>query len=144
MGAPGHDVSNIALSDIRISGKGGGNAALMTREVPEQLREYPDAARFRHLPAHGLYCRHVTGLSLDRTTFIVDEPDARPALVLDDVRGAIVRRLVATAPSGEAPVAWLRASRDCRLDPDVEARTLRTEGNVPAKRWSERRRIAEE
>jgi polygalacturonase len=35
-GVPGHDVSDIALSDIRISGKGGGAAALVTR--PEPLR----------------------------------------------------------------------------------------------------------
>jgi hypothetical protein len=124
MGVPRHDVANIALSDIQISGKGGGDAALMTRPVPEQLREYPDAARFRNLPAYGLYCRHVTGLRLDRTTFTVDERDGRPALVLDDLRGASVKSFVATAPTGTTPVAWLRATRDCVLDgvraPDAE------------------------
>ena len=136
MGAPGHDVSNIALSDIRISGKGGGDAALMTRPVPEQLREYPDAARFRNLPAYGLYCRHVTGLRLDRTTFTVDEPDGRPALVLDDVRGASVKSFVATAPTGTTPVAWLRSTRDCLLDgvraPDAEM-LARLSGSETAK-----------
>lgn len=123
-GLPGHLVSDIALSDIRISGRGGGDASLMTRPVPEQPREYPDAARFRNLPAHGLYCRHVRALRLDRTTLTVDEPDGRPALVLDDVQGASVKALLATAPTGAAPVAWLRATRDCVLDgvraPDAE------------------------
>jgi hypothetical protein len=116
MGVPGRDVADIALSDIRVTGKGGGDAALVSRPVPEQARDYPDAARFRNLPAHGLYCRHVTRLRLERTTLAVDEADARPALVLDDVRGATVKNLVATAPSGEQPVAWLRASQDCLLD----------------------------
>ena len=143
LGSPGHDITEIALSNIRIMGKGGGDAALASRPVPEQLREYPDAARFRNLPAYGLYCRHVTGLRLDRATFRVDEPDGRPALVMDDVRGATVRNLVATEPADGAPLAWLRDSRECRLEPDVEAKTLRTEGVVSAKSWTERRRAAE-
>jgi hypothetical protein len=84
--------------------------------VPEREREYPDAARFRNLPAHGLYCRHVTGLRVERTTLTVDEPDPRPALILDDVRNATVKSLVATAPSEGGPVAWLRSSRDCLLE----------------------------
>jgi len=142
LGSPGHDVTEIALSNIRIAGKGGGDAALASRPVPEQLREYPDAARFRNLPAYGLYCRHVTGLRLDRASFRVDEPDGRPMLVLDDVRGAAVRNLVATEPADGAPLAWLRASRDCHFEPDVETRTLRTEG-IAAKRWSELWRAAE-
>jgi polygalacturonase len=143
LGSPGHDVTEIALSNIRITGKGGGDAALVSRPVPEQLREYPDAARFRNLPAYGLYCRHVTGLRVDRATFRVDEPDGRPALVLDDVRGATVRSLMASESADGAPLAWLRASRDCRFDPDVEAKTLRTEGFVSAKSWTERRRAEE-
>jgi hypothetical protein len=126
MGVPGHDVSDVALSDIRISGKGGGDATLVSRPVPQRKREYPDAARFRNLPAHGLYCRHVTGLRVERTTLTVGEPDARPALVLDDVRGAIVKRLVASAPSGGEPLAWLQSSRDCLLEGirSPEAETL--------------------
>ena len=66
----------------------------------------------------------MTGLRVERTTLTVDEPDARPALVLDDVRGASVKSLVATAPTGSRPVAWLRSTRDCLLDgvraPDAE------------------------
>ena len=116
MGLPGHDVSDIALSDIRISARGGGPAALIGQRVPQQRREYPDAARFRHLPAHGLYCRHVRGLRLDRASLTVELPDPRPALILDDVREAVVRDLKATAASEGGPVAWLRATQHCRLD----------------------------
>jgi len=125
-GIPGHPVSDISLSDIRIAAKGGGDAALVTRPVPEREREYPDAARFRNLPAHGLYCRHVTRLRLERTTLTVGEPDARPALVLDDVREATVRTMVATAPSEAGPVAWLRSTRDCLVGGirSPEARTV--------------------
>ena len=86
MGVPGHDVSDIALSNIRISGKGGADAALVSHPVPEQTREYPDAARFRNLPAHGLYCRHVTRLRVEQSTLTVERSDPRPALILDDVK----------------------------------------------------------
>jgi hypothetical protein len=116
IGLPGHDVSDIALSNIRISHVGGGHAGLVTRPVPEQRREYPDAARFRHLPAYGLYGRHVARLRLDDVEIGLENPDARPALVLDDVREASVRRLAATAPADGGPVAWLRAARDCWLE----------------------------
>jgi hypothetical protein len=116
MGLPGHDVTDITLGEIRISGKGGGHAWLVSRPVPQQRREYPDAARFRALPAHGLYCRHVTRLRLEQSALTVEIPDARPALVLDDVREATVKGVVATAPADGGPVAWLRATRDSVIE----------------------------
>jgi Glycosyl hydrolases family 28 len=125
MGLPGHHVSDIALSDIRIWGKGGGDAALVSRPVPQRKRDYPDAARFRNLPAHGLYCRHVTRLRVERTALTVDVPDHRPALLLDDVREAIVTSLVASAPLGAAPLVWLRSTQDCLLD-GVRSREAQT------------------
>jgi pectate lyase-like protein/glycosyl hydrolase family 28 len=115
MGVPGRDVSDISLSDIRIVGKGGGDAAMAAREVPEREREYPDAARTGDLPAHGLYCRHVTRLKVEGAALTVDVPDARPAVILDDVREATLRRVVATAPSQPGPLVWLRSVRDCLL-----------------------------
>jgi hypothetical protein len=115
-GVRGHDVSDITLSDIGISGKGGGDGALVFRPVPQRRRDYPDAARFRNLPAYGLYCRHVRRLRVERTALTVETPDPRPALVLDDVREATVTNLEASAPLGAAPVAWLRSVQDCLLD----------------------------
>jgi hypothetical protein len=116
MGLPGHDVSDITLSDVRISGEGGGHAALVARPVPQRKREYPDAARFRNLPAHGLYCRHVRSLRVERSAFTVDFPDFRPSLILDDVRQARLTSLALTAPSGGAPAVWLRSAQDCLLE----------------------------
>jgi polygalacturonase len=108
MGIPGHPVSDISLKDIRIAGKGGGNAEMVSREVPELENEYPDASKFRDLPAYGLYCRHVTRLSLERIELTVGEPDARPAVILDDVSEPELRTIVATAPPDGGPVVWLR------------------------------------
>jgi hypothetical protein len=115
-GIPGHPISDISLNDIRITSKGGAKVGRLAREVPELEREYPDAAMFNDdLPAYGLYCRHVTGLKLDGIDLKIDEPDARPAVVLDDVRKADLKSTVATPPAGGGPVLWLRSVRDCLL-----------------------------
>ena len=127
-GVPGHDVADVSLRDVRITGKGGGAESLRSFPVPERERGYPDATRFRLLPAHSLYCRHVTDLRVERTSLTVERADARPALVLDDVRGARVSRLSASAPADGGPVAWVRASRECVLDPELERLALRLDG----------------
>ena len=114
-GIPGHPISNISLTDIRIVGKGGGKAALPSRDVPEREKQYPDATRFRDLPAYGLYCRHVNGLRIDQLDLKVERPDARPAVVLDDVRETDLRAIEATPPADGGPLFWLRSVRDGTL-----------------------------
>jgi hypothetical protein len=115
MGIPGHSIANISLKDIRISAKGGGKAGLLEREVPELEKRYPDATMFRDVPAYGLYCRHVTGLRVDQLDLKAEQPDARPALVLDDVRDAELRAVAATPPADGGPMFWLRSVRDGTL-----------------------------
>jgi polygalacturonase len=115
MGVPGRDVADVSVANIRISARGGGAAELVSREVPEREREYPDAARTGDLPAHGLYCRHVTRLRLEHAAFTLDHPDARPAVILDDVREARLTSVVAPPASPAGPMVWLRSVRECLL-----------------------------
>lgn len=82
-GLPGHPVRGVSLSDIDITMAGGGAAAPIT--VPEAEGDYPHAPMFGPLPAYGLYVRHVEGLSLRNVRFRAAAPDARPAMVFDDV-----------------------------------------------------------
>ena len=42
---------------------------------------------FGEIPASGLYARHVNGLQLRDVEFHLLTPDARPEVVMDDVRG---------------------------------------------------------
>ena len=79
-------------------------------------KTYPDAHMFRDLPAYGLYCRHANGLTLDRVALDADQPDARPAVVLDDVSRARLRMLQAMPPAEGGPLVWLRSVRECALD----------------------------
>jgi polygalacturonase len=83
-GLPGHPVEDVTLSDISISMKGGERAA-PPAPVPEAAGDYPHAPMFGRLPAHGLYVRHVRGLTLRNVRLTVEAPDGRPPMVLDDV-----------------------------------------------------------
>jgi hypothetical protein len=58
----------------------------MQRKVPESEKEYPENRMFGwSLPAYGLYVRHVKNLTLDNVQFNLAQPDARPAVWLEDV-----------------------------------------------------------
>ena len=98
MGLRGEPVTRIALRNIRVTALGGRPAELVLGDVPEADGMYPDAGRLGELPAYGLYCRHVTGLTLDGVDLSVARSDPRPAVLLDTVRDVTVRGLRAMAP----------------------------------------------
>ena len=112
MGVPGFPVSGLTLKNLRVTTRGGGKPELAARAVPEMEGEYPDAGRFGDLPAYGLYCRHVDNLVLDGINLAFEEPESRPALILDDVSNADVRMLLAKPPASDQPVARFRNVRD--------------------------------
>ena len=133
-GVPGHPVSGISLTKIRVmvtgdflftrdfmDGFSRGLTGDFTRyqapeDVPEQESSYPDAYMFRRLPAYGFYCRHVKGLTLDRVDLDIAHPDKRSAVVLDDVYDATLQAMSARAPAGAAPLLFLRSVQGCRVD----------------------------
>jgi len=114
-GVPGHPVSEIRLRNVRVTARGGARAEVAGQIVPELEKSYPDAYMFKDLPAYGLYCRHVRGLTLDDIELNTDQPDARPAVVLDDVRHARMRTLQAMPPAEGQPLVWLRSVQDYQL-----------------------------
>ncbi len=112
MGVPGFPVSGLTLRNLRVTTRGGGKAELAARPVPEREGEYPDAGRFGDLPAYGLYCRHADNLALDGIYLAYEEPEGRPALVLDDVADADLRMFVAKPPGSDQPVARFHNVRE--------------------------------
>jgi polygalacturonase len=87
-GIPGHAIEDLRLSDIRIAYRGGGSTADAALEPPEKEQAYPEPDMFGRIPSYGLYARHVKSLGMRNVEFTVDEPDARPAVRLEDVAGA--------------------------------------------------------
>ena len=57
---------------------------------------------FGPLPAYGLYCRHVEGLTLRDIQLNTRKPDMRHAVVLDDVKQVQIERLQADRAEGAA------------------------------------------
>ncbi len=94
-GLPDHPIENVRLTDIDLTYAGGGSREDASRTLPELPDRYPESTMFGRLPAHGLYCRHVSGLTLDRWRVRLASPDQRPPLVCEDVR----ERAPASGPS---------------------------------------------
>ena len=93
VGMPGHPVENISFSNIRATFPGGGTERDLTNSVPvaeftpENLgNRWPEIGNLRRIvPARGLYARHVNGITLSNVEFKTKTPDAREAIVFDDV-----------------------------------------------------------
>ncbi|MGK6320020.1 rhamnogalacturonidase [Sphingomonas sp. DT-204] len=84
-GLPGHPVRDVALRNIRLAFPGGGTAADAVLRPAEQAEAYPEPSMFGPLPAWGLWMRHAEGIAIDRLTMETTGPDARPAIVTQDV-----------------------------------------------------------
>jgi len=110
-GLPGHAVRNVSLSNVRISTRGGGKAELARREIPEEAAAYPEASMFGLLPAYGLYCRHVEGLTLRNIAVQCEQADERPLLVCDDVAHLHAEALHAQREANGSPMARLTQVR---------------------------------
>lgn len=123
-GLPGHPVEDVVLSNIQIHFAGGGTEEQARRAVPELPRAYPEPAEFGALPSWGLFARHVAGLQLRGVDLRTAAPDARPAVFLEDVRGARISD-TSLAEHGAQPV-WALAdvkglrARDTTRLPDGE------------------------
>jgi hypothetical protein len=83
-------LEDLVLSDLHITYQGGGTAEEAARQVPQIAGEYFEMGT---PPAYGLYVRKVRGLTLNNVRFQVEQPDLRPAVVLDHVTDVAVNGL---------------------------------------------------
>ncbi|MBW8893258.1 MAG: hypothetical protein JF617_14440 [Burkholderiales bacterium] len=65
---------------------------------------YPEPSMFGPTPAHGLWARQVTGLTLDRVRIETLKPDPRPPILLQAVHGARFGWLDLDWPDGAEPI----------------------------------------
>ena len=114
-GVPGLRPSDVTVSNCRLRTSEHGLAEWAHREIPEVTAEYPESWMMGHLPAYGFYVRHADRVRLRNVEYIADAPDARPAVVCDDVDDVILDGLELTAPQGGAPLIDLRGTRRALL-----------------------------
>ena len=84
-GIPEHNAEGVALSNIRITYAGGCPYRPPREPVPELINRYPDPDMFGALPAYGLYCRHVDGLTLSNVQLLFEKDYWR--LTSEETRG---------------------------------------------------------
>jgi len=90
-GLPGHPIQGLTLDNLTLSFAGGGEEDDKIRKFDEKAGEYPECRMFApRLPAFGLYCWHVEGLTLRDLELTTESPDARPAVVVEDGRDVTV------------------------------------------------------
>ncbi len=111
-GLPGHAVENVSFNNVTIRSEGGGKNEWSSAVIPELPNQYPESTMFGKLPAHGLYCRHVRGLTISNMRLETDQPDGRHALALDDVQEANLSGLTCSYTPGAAPLVRLVQTRD--------------------------------
>ena len=133
-GLPGALVENVTLAHLTLEFEGGGRKALVDRSVPERADAYPESHMFGDLPAYGLYCRHVQGLTVTDVRMTTLAPDERHAVVCDDVRDIDLNGL--NLPSAPGAAALVRFSqvidarvRGCRTRSPAEV-FLKVDGDA--------------
>lgn len=98
---PGFYIENVVIRDMIVNCIGGGTKEHATRLVPENEKGYPENRMFGNtLPAYGLYIRHAKNISLNNIQFFLEQPDHRPAILLDDAHAITIRGLNAPEPDG--------------------------------------------
>jgi polygalacturonase len=87
-GIPGYDIEDIRMDNITIFCKGGATAEQAALSVPEKEKAYPDPQEFGKIPAYGFYIRHAKNVTLTDIELKLGNKDARPAFIIEDVKGA--------------------------------------------------------
>jgi polygalacturonase len=107
-GVPDGSIEDIDIHDVLIVCEGGGTAQQGSVQPPENEQKYPDPNMFGPMPAFGFYVRHLTGLSMSNVQIKTIAPDARPAIVLQDVQNANFFRIQAQTAAGSPVFALHR------------------------------------
>ncbi len=99
VGLPEYKIENVKLKNIEIVYPGAGNPLYTKRgvtaaeldSIPEMRSAYPEFSQFKELPAWGFYIRHAKNIQFENVTLTAQKKDYRPAIVMDDVKGASFR-----------------------------------------------------
>lgn len=110
-GVPDGIIEDVTLANLSLEFEGGGGRELAAKPVPEREDAYPTSTMFGELPAFGLYFRHVRGLRLSGMQLRTAAPDARHAVVGDDVEHLEIDGLDTTSTAGTPAIVRLQNGR---------------------------------
>jgi len=106
-------IENVSFTDIQVKFAGGGTKEQAAKkEIPQISAEYfgvwgtaPGGP-----PAYGLYARNVKNLTLHNVRLEYEEPEARPALVFDNVHDCSINGLAVQGSSADSVLQFTRSS----------------------------------
>ncbi len=126
-GIPGSYVENVTIKDVIFNSKGTGTLAHTNEIIPENNKGYPENRMYgASLPAHGFYVRHAKGIQFENFQLNVQNPDARPAILLDDVHDFFLRNIQGDLPSNDQPLFRIIQSRNIRFSDYHNTKTVGT------------------
>ena len=111
-GIPEMYVEDVRLTNFHVDTALPGDRAWLKPSVPEVPGGYPESRMFGWLPASGLYCRHVRGLSLRDVTFTAPAQEWRNAMIFDDVRQLKLDGFTSSSAVGGVPPILLTNTRE--------------------------------
>jgi len=102
-GIPGNDIEDVRLRDIRIFYRQIDSAATKIQKVvPEHEKTYPEPQKMGVMPAYGFFIRHVKNIGMNNVEVSYMQSETRPAIVMDDVKGAEFFNVKARKAAGAA------------------------------------------
>jgi hypothetical protein len=111
-GIPGMYIEDVRLANFHVDTVMPGDKSWLKSSVPEVPAGYPESRMFGWLPASGLYCRHVRGLSLRDVTFTSPAQEWRNTVIFDDVHQLKLDGFTSTSAIGGVPPLLLTNTRD--------------------------------
>ena len=111
-------LENISFTDVHVTYAGGGSKELAAkRDIHQAAQEYftvwdPEPSG---PPAYGLYARNVKGLTLQNVRFEYENPEARPAIIFDNVQDCTITGLSVQGGMEAESVLRFSRSRDILL-----------------------------
>ena len=115
-GIPGSYVENITIKDAIFNSKGTGTIEHTDKNVKEKNKGYPENRMYgASLPAHGFYVRHAKGIQLENLRLLLRNPDARAAIIFDDVENSSLKNIQADLPTDNQPLFRIIQSKNIRF-----------------------------
>jgi polygalacturonase len=115
------NIENVMLNNILFVNKGGiheGQFSPSLKDVKENVKSYPQPTMWKELPCSGLFVRHTRNIQVNGISFVSQEADPRPVLLLDDVKLGQFNQITTSANS--VPVALMNRTEDVEIDGNIE------------------------
>jgi len=131
-GIPGYLVEDIKISNVYAQNQGGAGPDAAKVRPPEREGGYPEPTMFGPTPAHGFYIRHARHVELSHVEIATVQPDARPAIVMEDVDRADFFNLEAPYTKGQ-PTISVRDLTDLRVLQNRHIDDVNVHGHIEEK-----------